>query len=217
MAGKTKRAALTLSEEQRTMLRGIAGSRTAPVREVERARILLGYADGASITELERQIGLSRPAVYRCIDKALAAGVAMGLAASAGLARGARGSDAGATLRVNPARGQQRPAQQAQQQARRLRHVVDVAAMHRMVALLYVYTTGFVMLELSEADALRRARHGRSKTLPPYVSRLISTGALPNIGRMLRELDGPPASDAAFEDGLELVFEGMAALLKTSR
>ena len=79
MAGKTKRAALTLSEEQRTMLKGIAGSRTAPVREVERARILLGYADGASITELERQIGLSRPAVYRCIDKALAAGVSMGL------------------------------------------------------------------------------------------------------------------------------------------
>jgi AcrR family transcriptional regulator len=94
---------------------------------------------------------------------------------------------------------------------------LDVAAMHRMVALLYVYTTGFVMLELSEADALRRARHGRSKTLPPYVSRLISTGALPNIGRMLRELDGPPASDAAFEDGLGLVFEGMAALVKTTR
>jgi hypothetical protein len=53
--------------------------------------------------------------------------------------------------------------------------------------------------------------------VPPYIRRLIATGALPNIERLFRESDGPPASDAAFEDGLELVFEGMAALLKTAR
>jgi transposase len=79
MAGKTRRAALVLTEEQRTMLKGLAASRTAPVREVERARVLLGYAEGASISSLERQIGLSRPAIYKCIDKALAAGAQMGL------------------------------------------------------------------------------------------------------------------------------------------
>lgn len=94
---------------------------------------------------------------------------------------------------------------------------LDIAAMHRMVASLYVYTMGFVMLELSEAEALRRARHGKSKAVPPYIRRLISTGAFPNIERLFRESDGPPASDAAFEDGLDLVFEGMAALLKTAR
>jgi len=94
---------------------------------------------------------------------------------------------------------------------------LDIETMHRMVSSLYVYTMGFVMLELSEAEALRRARHGRCKTLPPYIRRLTSTGAFPNIERLFRESDGPPASDAAFEDGLELVFEGMAALLKTSR
>jgi len=63
----------------RDRLKRLAGSRTASVREVERARVLLGYAEGTSIMDLQRQIGLSRPAIYRCVDKALAAGVRMGL------------------------------------------------------------------------------------------------------------------------------------------
>jgi transposase len=79
MAGRTKRAALVLSQEQEAMLRRLAGSRTAPVREVERAKILLGYAQGIAITDLSRQLGVSRPAIYTCIDKALAAGVQAGL------------------------------------------------------------------------------------------------------------------------------------------
>jgi transposase len=61
------------------MLAELAASRTAPAREVERAKVLLGYAAGTSITELQRQLGFSRPMIYRCIDKALAAGVQMGL------------------------------------------------------------------------------------------------------------------------------------------
>ena len=80
MAGRTKRAALVLSEDQETLLRRLAGSRTAAVRAAERARILLGYAQGIPITDLARQLGVSRPTVYACIDKALAAGVAAGLA-----------------------------------------------------------------------------------------------------------------------------------------
>ena len=79
MAGKTKRAALLLTQDQETMLKRLAGSRTAPVREVERAKVLLGYAEGIAITDLQRRIGVSRPAIYKCIDKALAAGVQMGL------------------------------------------------------------------------------------------------------------------------------------------
>jgi transposase len=79
MARKTKRAALVLTGEQRAMLTELAGSRTAPIREVERASILLGYADGASISDLMRRIGVGRPMIYKCIDKALAAGVGAGL------------------------------------------------------------------------------------------------------------------------------------------
>jgi transposase len=79
MAGKTKRAALVLTKEQRTTLNELSGSRTAPAREVERAKVLVGYADGISILGLQRQLGVGRPMIYRCIDKALAGGAQMGL------------------------------------------------------------------------------------------------------------------------------------------
>jgi transposase len=79
MARKTARAALNLSDEQRRSLTELARSRTAAVREVERARILLRYADGVSISAIQRQVGVSRPMIYKCIDKALAAGIAAGL------------------------------------------------------------------------------------------------------------------------------------------
>ena len=47
MARKSNRAPLAVTDEQRSMLIQLAGSRTAAIREVERAKILLGYADGA--------------------------------------------------------------------------------------------------------------------------------------------------------------------------
>ena len=79
MARKSQRAVLVLAPEQRAALKELSASRTAAAREVERAKVLLGYADGVSITELQRQLGFSRPMIYRCVDKALAAGVQMGL------------------------------------------------------------------------------------------------------------------------------------------
>ena len=79
MARKSGRAALVLTPEQRATLEELAASRTAAAREVERAKVLLGYAAGTSITELKRRLGFSRPMIYRCVDKALAAGVQMGL------------------------------------------------------------------------------------------------------------------------------------------
>jgi transposase len=79
MGGKSRRATLALSDEQRIMLSELAASRTAPVREVERAGVLLKYAQGLSISEIRRQLGVSRPTIYKCIDKALAAGVQAGL------------------------------------------------------------------------------------------------------------------------------------------
>jgi transposase len=79
MARKSGRAALVLAPDQKRTLEELGASRTAPAREVERAKVLLGYAAGNSITELQRQLGFSRPMIYRCIDKALAAGVQAGL------------------------------------------------------------------------------------------------------------------------------------------
>lgn len=79
MARKSGRAALILSQAQEAMLKELAGSRTAATREVERAKVMLGYAAGKTITELQRQLGVGRPMIYKCIDKALAAGAQMGL------------------------------------------------------------------------------------------------------------------------------------------
>ena len=53
----------------------LSQSRTAPLREIQRAAILLKYAEGQSITSIQRQLKISRPSIYKCIDKALAAGV----------------------------------------------------------------------------------------------------------------------------------------------
>ena len=79
MARKSARAPLVLSPEHRSMLGELAASRTAAQREVERAKVLLAYADGKAPTEIQRLFGVSRPTIYKCIDKALAAGVGAGL------------------------------------------------------------------------------------------------------------------------------------------
>lgn len=79
MGRKSGRAVLVLTDEQRSKLSELAGSRTAPVREVERAGVLLRYAQGTTISEIQRQMGVSRPMIYKCVDKALAAGVQAGL------------------------------------------------------------------------------------------------------------------------------------------
>ena len=67
MARKSKRAALVLTAQQRATLKELAGSRSAPTREVERAKVMLGYADGLTVTELQRQLGFSRPMIYRYV------------------------------------------------------------------------------------------------------------------------------------------------------
>jgi transposase len=79
MARKSMRAPLILTEEQRAKLKELSGSRKAPKRETERAQVMLGYADGTSVTELQRSLGFSQTMIYRCIDKALAGGIQMGL------------------------------------------------------------------------------------------------------------------------------------------
>jgi len=79
MARRSERARLLLDEEERERLKQLAGSRTAPKREVERADILLRFARGESITDIQKKVGASRPTIYKCIDKALAAGIETGL------------------------------------------------------------------------------------------------------------------------------------------
>lgn len=79
MARKTERAALVLDGAQVAELESLAASRTAPVREVQRARILLGYVRGESLSRTAARVGVSRPTVYKWVGKALAAGPEAGL------------------------------------------------------------------------------------------------------------------------------------------
>ncbi|HEX8984605.1 MAG TPA: TetR/AcrR family transcriptional regulator [Bryobacteraceae bacterium] len=91
---------------------------------------------------------------------------------------------------------------------------LDFQAMRRMVGSLYVYILGFVALELSEGQALRRAVF---RDMPaPYVKKLMATGRFPNVARLLSEDRLAPPGDEAFEDGLDLVLEGMTARLKAA-
>lgn len=79
MARRTGRPALAISADERQKLERLRDSRKAPKREAERAAILLSYGAGEGPTVIQRRLGVSRPTIYKCIDKALAAGVASGL------------------------------------------------------------------------------------------------------------------------------------------
>ena len=79
MSRKSTRPNLKLGEAEREKLSKLSQSRTAPRREVERASILLKYAEGKNLSSIKRELNVSRPTIYKCIDKALAAGIETGL------------------------------------------------------------------------------------------------------------------------------------------
>lgn len=79
MAKTTARAALVLSPEEQQRLQSLANSHAAPLREVQRAKVLLGYHAGQGFSALSRTARLSRRIIYKHVDRALAAGVAVAL------------------------------------------------------------------------------------------------------------------------------------------
>jgi transposase len=79
MAGKSKLPALTFTPEEQRRLETLQASRAAPVREVERARILLQYHAGNNPSAIQRALGISRVTIYHCLHKALEMGIEAGL------------------------------------------------------------------------------------------------------------------------------------------
>lgn len=79
VAGKSKLPALVLTAEEQKRLETLQASRSAPVREVERARILLQYRAGSNPSSIERNLGISRVTIYHCLHKALEMGIEAGL------------------------------------------------------------------------------------------------------------------------------------------
>ena len=71
MAVKRQRPGLKLTDEQRSTLTVVSRSRTDEQRRVERAQILLAYAEGASIAAIARKLGTYRRKIERLVDKAL--------------------------------------------------------------------------------------------------------------------------------------------------
>ena len=79
MPRKSKLPKLILNEEQHQWLEKISQSRTAPMRELQRAQVLLKYADGSSVSNIKSVVHVSRPTIYKCVDKALSMGIESGL------------------------------------------------------------------------------------------------------------------------------------------
>jgi len=65
---------LALSEDDRHLLEQVRDSRSEEIRRVERARIILTYAEGPSVASIARAVAVSAHTVYRCVRKALAFG-----------------------------------------------------------------------------------------------------------------------------------------------
>ena len=74
MAGRSTRAKLILSDEDRVELEQLARSHTVPHREVQRAAILLAYCGGENIASIGRRLGMTRLSVTKWVAKALAVG-----------------------------------------------------------------------------------------------------------------------------------------------
>ena len=79
MPRKSQKARLLLTKEQKEELQKTVQSRKAPIREVQRAHILLRYSEGIPITEIEKMTHVSRPTIYKWAEKALAMGMEEGL------------------------------------------------------------------------------------------------------------------------------------------
>ena len=72
---KTRKPKLMLTPTELEKLESMSKSRIAPHREVIRARILLKYVEGLTITKIAQDLKTNRPLVDRAINKAIAYGV----------------------------------------------------------------------------------------------------------------------------------------------
>jgi len=74
MPFKRKRPELVIDQEVINKLQQISKSRTESASRIERAKILLEYEKGGTVSAIARQLSTNRPKIERCIDKALQLG-----------------------------------------------------------------------------------------------------------------------------------------------
>nr|MDK2851519.1 hypothetical protein [Candidatus Cloacimonadota bacterium] len=75
MGKPSKRAKLTMTNDELSMLQQVRNSRVEAHARVVRADMLLAYHSGESVTEIARRHNTNRPKVERTINRALAYGV----------------------------------------------------------------------------------------------------------------------------------------------
>lgn len=74
-----KRSALFLTSQERSDLEEMVASRSVAHGKAIRAAMLLAYANDKAINAISNEVGVSRPTVERCVDKALSGGVGLAL------------------------------------------------------------------------------------------------------------------------------------------
>ncbi len=79
MPFQRKRADLILSEKDIAKLNKIKNSRNEKFSRVQRAKILLSYANNESINSIAKKLQIARPTVDKCVDKALRGGIELAL------------------------------------------------------------------------------------------------------------------------------------------
>ena len=79
MARQSTRSPLVLTPDEVTHLTQLRHSRTAAVREVQRAQVVWFYYTGDPIATIMKAVGMTRKSVSKWITKALTMGVSMGL------------------------------------------------------------------------------------------------------------------------------------------
>jgi hypothetical protein len=71
----SRRARLNLTDEDTIWLERLAQSRTESAARVQRAQMVLRYAQGQTVSAIAAAFKTNRPKVERCISKALELGV----------------------------------------------------------------------------------------------------------------------------------------------
>src|SRR5215470_6369066 len=97
----SKRAKLNLSDEERAWLVQMSQSCSASVARVQRAQMLVRYAEGMTVSAIAASLNTNRPKVERCITKALQLGVRAALQDLPGRGRRARIDEEDKTWVVN--------------------------------------------------------------------------------------------------------------------
>jgi transposase len=95
------RAKLSLSDEDQTFLSRLSQSRSEPWARVQRAQILLRYAQGETVSAIAAGLNTNRPKVERCLAKALQLGVLVALRDLPGRGRPVRMTEEDKTWVVN--------------------------------------------------------------------------------------------------------------------